>query len=177
MSMTFNLIYGEASPNILYLVQNGELANNISVTTIFKAPTSSAFNEISIAPNAEASGSYYQISYSKQSASTGGIGYFTKKISLRKYSTIHIQGQVYHEVQAASNENYAGIGVWTDIGSYQTSNRIIAQKTPNAANYNWANIDLTIDISSQTDKAYIGWYGVANSLGWTGIKISNLWLD
>lgn len=157
----------------LWLVKDGQIVGG-NLVAINKSQSSSAYTGY-IVPTVTYASSYVQASFSNATHNGGGIAYFPSAIDLSQYHGLYVQGSSFNNTNDANN---SGIGAWTSFGSYQSTNRIFAQKTPNSTSSSWQNMSLSIDVTSFNNTAYVGWYGVERGDGsYTGVRFTNVWLQ
>lgn len=157
----------------LWLVKNGQIVGG-NLVAINKSQSSSAYTGY-IVPTVTYASSYVQASFSNATHHGGGMAYFPSLIDLSQYSGFYVQGSSFNSTNDANN---SGIGAWTSIGSYQSTNRLFAQKTPNSTGSSWQNMNLAINLASFNSTAYVGWYGVERGDGtYTGVRFTNVWLQ
>lgn len=103
---------------------------------------------------------------------TGGIAYFEKKIDLTPFRKLVFDGQMYAEWK------WAGIGIWTEIGATQATNRVASFLTGSLETYPSLALDgkATIDISSLSGEYYIG-FTITGKSGSTYITMRELYLE
>ena len=94
----------------------------------------------------------------------GGIYYTAYKIDLTKYTKLKFYGRVVDP----SGYNRAGICVWSNIGSYSSSNRS-AFSTGNDG----SNTTRTIDVSKMNGTYYIGFCVYSSSY----VTMNKMWLE
>lgn len=103
---------------------------------------------------------------------TGGIAYFEKKIDLTPFRKLVFDGQMYAEWK------WAGIGIWTEIGTTQGTNRAAAFLTGSNSQYPELTLNgkAEIDISQLTGEYYIG-FTITGKTGSTYITVNELFLE
>lgn len=154
----------------LYLVSSGVV--QIGSVVADNIPSSSSTTGVT--PSIASSGSYLQISLASSSGAGAGIAYVNQTVDLSKYTNVRIQG---YALCGFSNLSNLAFDAWTAFGSYQTDNRLIQSNILDATSTSYTSIDLTIDISTLTDEAYVGFNFGKNGTSGTGIRIVDMWLE
>ena len=103
-----------------------------------------------------------------------GIAYFPEKIDLTKYSTIHVQGTARNNT---GTNGFCAVDAWTAIGSTQADNRLLRTSLLSSSTSSYTSFDITADVSTYTSEAYIGFNVRRNGSGYSGIRITEAWID
>ena len=102
---------------------------------------------------------------SNRANTDGGMYYTVNKIDLTDYKTLKFYGRIVDP----SGYTRAGIGVWSDIGAYANTNRVVTV-TGNDASSNTRSID----VSGLTGKYYIGFFVYATA---PYVTVEKMWLE
>lgn len=104
-----------------------------------------------------------------------GTAYFPETIDLTQYSTLHVQGTARNNT---GTMNFCAADVWWAIGSAQADNRRVRRALLSSGTSSFTAFDITADISSYTDAAaYIGFNVRRNGNGYSGIRLTDVWID
>ena len=156
----------------LWLVKNG-VTQDGAFTAVGKMPSSSV-SGTPTAPSISSASNYIQIGLSASSGTGCGIAYLPHKYDLSKYSSARIigTGQCAFDLQANMAFN-----AWTQIGTYQENYRLIREGIMSQNSSSYSSVDKTIDISSLTDFAYVGFNFTKSGSQSTYIRIIDLYLE
>lgn len=156
----------------LWLIYNGSSqAGNLTAVGLKPSSSSSAS---ATAPNVSSGTNYIQIGWTSTGSAAAGIAYFGTKVDLSKYSKIHVSGTVRNESSLNTN---AAIDLWTAIGSYQDSNRLLQEALITSTPSSYTSFEKVVDISSLTSEAYIGFNAARANGFYVSERISNLYLE
>lgn len=156
----------------LWLVKNG-VAQDGAFIAVGKMP-SSEVSGTPTAPSISSASNYIQIGLSASSGTGCGIAYLPNKYDLSKYTSARIigTGQCAFDLQAN-----LGFSAWTQIGTYQADYRLIREGIMSQNSSSYSSVDKTIDISSLTDVAYVGFNCTKASSQSTHIRIIDMYLE
>lgn len=104
-----------------------------------------------------------------------GIAYFPETIDLSKFTTLHVQGTARNNT---GNLLQCAADVWSSIGSYQDENRRVQEAILSSSSSSFVSFDITADLSTYTDPAaYVGFNVRRNSSGYSGIHLTEVWVE
>ena len=156
----------------LYLIKDGQSEFGTLTAVGLKPDSSSSASAVS--PSVSYGSTYVQIGWTATGTASAGIAYYPTKIDLSKYSTLHVDGTARNESSLTTN---ASLDLWTAIGSYQNSNRLLQQPLLSSTPSSYTSFSKTVDISSLTSEAYVGFNAARGSSFYVSERIENLYLE
>lgn len=159
----------------LHLVINGVMQDGNFVPMALKSNSESS--STAGTPSVSAESNYIQIGMSASSGFQTGIAYLPNQYDLSKYSKVRVTGTAMNSFDTSTGFLNLSFDAWTSFGSYQTENRLIQSQVFTAQHSSYTSIDQTVDISSLSNTAYIGFNFAKTATQATGIRITNMWLE
>lgn len=159
----------------LHLVINGVMQDGNFVPMALKSNSESS--STAGTPSVSAGSNYIQIAMSSSSGFQTGIAYLPNKYDLSKYSKVRVTGTAMNSFDSSAGFLNLSLDAWTSFGSYQTDNRLIQSQVFTAQHSSYTSVDQTVDISSLSNVAYIGFNFAKTASQATGIRITNMWLE
>ena len=159
----------------LHLVINGVMQDGNFVPMALKSTSDSS--STAGTPSVSSGSNYIQIGMSASSGFQTGIAYLPNKYDLSKYSKVRVTGTAMNSFDTSAGFLNLSLDAWTSFGSYQTDNRLIQSQVFTAQRSSYTSIDMTVDISSLSNVAYVGFNFGKSSSQATGIRIANMWLE
>lgn len=159
----------------LYLVVNGVMQDGNFVPMALKSNSDSS--STAGTPSVSAGTNYIQIGMSASSGFQTGIAYLPNQYDLSKYSKVRVTGTAMNSFDSDAGYLNLSLDAWTSFGSYQTDNRLIQSQVFTAQHSSYTSIDMTVDISSLSNVAYVGFNLAKSTSQATGIRIANMWLE
>lgn len=167
--------YGVVLSYTLNLVINGVMQDGNFVPMALKSSSDSS--STAGTPSVSSGSNYIQIAMSSSSGFQTGIAYLPNKYDLSKYSKVRFTGTAMNSFDSSAGYLNLSFDAWTAFGSYQTDNRLIQSQVFTSQHSSYSSIDKTVDISSLSNAAYIGFNFGKSSSQATGIRIVNMWLE
>lgn len=159
----------------LHLVINGVMQDGNFVPMALKSNSESS--STAGTPSVSTGSNYIQIAMSSSSGFQTGIAYLPNQYDLSKYSKVRVTGTAKNGFETSAGFLNLSLDAWTSFGSYQTDNRLIQSQVFTAQQSSYTSIDMTVDISSLSNAAYIGFNFGKDATHETAIRITNMWLE
>ena len=102
-----------------------------------------------------------------------GIAYFPNQYNLGNYTKLHVEGTARNNTGSIY---HCGVNAWTSIGTYQTNNRVFNQAILSSSQSSYVSFSFDVNIASYTGNAYIGFNVQRNNSGYSGIRLTNVYL-
>ena len=176
-TQTVSITSGESYYVLLYnkhtFILNGVKQGN-NLTTAGKRPSAGSGVSYTATPNVTYATGYIQIDPGQSGTySSTGIAYFPETIDLSKYTTLHVSGQARRDME----KEFCGVNVWTGIGEYFEDYRLAYQPFLNSLSNSYTDFSVTVDVSTYTGSAYVGFCVRRGNGGTNNIRLKEAWVD